>query len=950
MKRNRILVLLVSAVILLAGCTAGDSNDKNTDSTNSKEVIENMENTVRKQINLNGNWKYYQGEVDGIFEENYDDSDWTYVNLPHNTTNYTEDSKDAYEGISCYRKEFSVDKALEGKHFALNFEGVMQRCTVYLNGEEIAQHFNGYTPFSIDITDKLIIGNKNIIAVITDSSPHPEYTPGKVKPDFQYFGGIYRNVTLDVTECIYIGDAVLDNATAGGGVFLTSPSVSKESADVRAKTYIHNDSDATKDITLVTEIIYDDTTVAEKTTTQEIVAGGAYTFDELLTVANPHLWHPYTPDLYTVKLTVKADDKIVDEFETSYGIRSVEWTHEGLYINGERFKAQGANLHSDIFVLGDAIPDNEIFEEIKRLKENGFDFIRMSHYPHSDAYYEACDKYGVLVLDCMSGWQNFNNSDTFKNSTYEELRTMIRNSRNHPCIIAWETSLNESNFNGRWAKEVQSIAHEEYPTEGISRMWTAGWKTSLFDIHLGAAQHDIKNTGDDTDKGVIISEYGDWDYGGTESTSRRDRTDGDMGMLLQASNHIESAILNLNKSWFCVDGLWSYNDYAGFDSEITNCGVADIYRLNKYSAYFFRSQRDADVDMSKYGINSGAMVFIANSLSDASPKDVTIFSNCDEVELFVDGVSIGKQAPDTEYYGNNSQAMLSTESLPHPPITFKNANINVKELKAVGYINGNQVCEYNVKAPQKAVAIELVAESDTPIVANNSDVKLVWVKLVDENGTVTANANKLVSFEVENGYVLGYENVNTRAGQIGVWVRANASESDCTVILTASADGVSDGSLEISCMGCDYASDCDKASNEYAGASEKPNVEKTLSDKAREKPSYSSSGFAEYGNNGEPSTFWYPDDNDTNVWWYVDTGDVYDFERIEISWEKSVAHKYKIEISNDSENWTTVLDMSENNKEEIQTAENISASGRYIRLAFAENESYGFNMFYAYGK
>lgn len=1093
MKKRIAAAVLMAAAILLAGCSESKGTDQQeaTVEITQEQAVKEMSESMRQEINLNGNWKYCKGASADFFSEEYDDSSWTWVNLPHNTSLYTAENKNSYEGISCYRKIFSIDEECAGKRIILNFEGVMQSSSVYLNGEKIAENHDGYTPFSVDISDKVRTGD-NLLAVIADSSPDPEYTPGKQNPDFQYFGGIYRNVTLDITDNIYIGNAIEDGVAAGGGVFLTSPSVSRESADIRAKTYVHNDSSNAQEITLRTEVIYKGETVADGEASALIESGSAYTFDETLTLSEPKLWHPYSPELYTVKSTVTADGKAVDTVETSYGVRSVEWTHDGLFINGEEFKAQGANLHSDIFVLGNAIPDNEVYEEIKRFKENGFDFIRMSHYPHSDAYYDACDKYGVLVLECMSGWQNFNNSDTFKESTYDELRTMIRNSRNHPCIIAWETSLNESNYTEEWAAEAQKIAHEEYPTDGISRMWTAGWKTDCFDVGLGAAQHGIRNDADKSKKGVIISEYGDWDYGGSSSTSRRARELGDNAMLTQAANHIESAILTRNEEWYGADGLWAYGDYAGFDSGMNYCGVTDMYRIDKYSAYFFRSQRHADVDLSDYGIESGAMVFIANSLTDASPTDVIIFSNCDEVELIADGVSLGKQTPDKEYYGPNSKGMLSTENLPHAPITFAGANNNASELKAVGYINGTAVCEHTVKSPETADKIELMAESEAPIKANGSDVRLVWVKIVDKNGTVTVNDDKYVTFTAENGYVIGYESVNTKGGQIGVWVRANASENDGKILLTASAEGLSDGVIEIPFVGCEYAADCNMAVNEYAGSAEEkvlivqrgknlasgktayastenkgqefaslaldgsdstwwcadnsqpaphwwsvdmgrtvefseivikfeertstvykfilqgsddnenwtdiadystnnePNGETvitaggayryfrvydisasggmwptiaefevyaengTLSDRAREKAAYSSSCAdgctAENGNNGEPSTFWYPDSTDGNAWWYVDTGAVYDFERIEIGWNNNEIHRFIIELSDDGESWTTALDMSDNSKAESQTVENISGSGRYVRITFAENNGCGFNMFYAYGK
>lgn len=1089
MKRKAIAVflsflILISILNIFNGCS---KKEEHIDAVE-KYTIEDLNKNMRTEINLNNNWKYHQGKIKDCTNILFNDDSWQSVNLPHNTSLYTKDNKNAYQGISVYRKYFSFDYNYKGKRLLLTFEGVMQRCKVYLNGKEIAENNNGYIPFCIDISNDIRYDEGNVLTVVTDNRASHKYTPGKDSPDFQYFGGIYRNVNITVTDNIFITNSVEENETAGGGIFITSPTVEKDKAVINVKTQVKN-LIGTTDITLKTEVLYDNKVVANNE--QALTCKNYEQFDCNLTISNPLLWHPYTPYLYTIKSSVYVGDSLVDELSTEYGIRKIEWTHEGLYINDERFMAQGANLHSDIFVLGNAIPDNEVFEEIKRLKENGFDFIRMSHYPHSKAYYDACDKYGVLVLNCMSGWQYFSNKPSFKNSTYDELRTMIRYSRNHPSIIAWETSLNESNYNSSWAKKINAIAHEEYPKNGESRMWTAGWKTDEFDIMLGASQHDIRKLANDSDKGVIISEYGDWDYGGTTSTSRVKREGDDSNMLTQAGNHIESAILTRNQNWYGADALWCYDDYAGCDTIMNYGGIVDMYRINKYSAYFYKSQRDASADMREFGVNTGAMLFIANRLDNNSPNDVTIFSNCDEIELFADGKSLGKQKPDNEYYGNNSEKMLSTESLPHPPTTFKNANNKANELVAVGYINGKEVTKQTVTKPQNAAAIKLKAESNEPIKANGSDVKLVWVNIVDENGTIVKD-DKYVSFKVENGYVIGYESVNTVGAQIGVWVKANSSKEDTTLTLTATADDLGNDSITIAVRGdstIKSSADC----NEFAGISEGENIsvnkgenlalnkkaiassenkgteqaslavdgdehtwwcadnaqtqphywqidlgekisfnniciafedQKTTAysfilqgsndesdwqtikdyrnqnepnglldialensvsyrylriydlktnndywptiaefgvyntklslDVAREKPAYSSTNadgcVAEYGNNGEPSTYWYPATADEN-WWYVDTGDTYNFERIEITWNAEEKHSFVIEISDDAENWTQILDCS-NGKKEYQTAEQISGNGRYVRIKLKSKTKspQGFNMFYVYGK
>lgn len=165
--------------------------------------------------------------------------------------------------------------------------------------------------------------------------------------------------------------------------------------------------------------------------------------------------------------------------ETTYGIRKVEWKRDGCYINDEFVELNGTNLHSETGMLGNAQSNDAIFEEIRRLKEWGFDFIRMSHYPHAPAFYAACDKYGVAVIDCLSGWQQFVNTDSFKNATYQEVRDMFHMNRNYCSIIAWEPSLNESGYNQAWAEEVHRISHEEYPRTAIPASIPAAGDTGM---------------------------------------------------------------------------------------------------------------------------------------------------------------------------------------------------------------------------------------------------------------------------------------------------------------------------------------------------------------------------------------------------------------------------------------------------------------------------------------
>jgi beta-galactosidase/beta-glucuronidase len=188
--------------------------------------------------------------------------------------------------------------------------------------------------------------------------------------------------------------------------------------------------------------------------TVAVAPGKGHDFLQDITITNPKLWDPNHPNLYTLDSKVKEGTNVVDDLPTRIGIRRIAWTHDGgLSINGVRYPLPGVNMHQEIYGLGDAVPDQAIYYDVKRIKDAGLDFIRGSHYPHSPAFYDACDELGIVVLDAQTGWQQYNDTPAFNANTFQELRDMIRRDRNHPSVVAWEASLNESNYTAAWASD-----------------------------------------------------------------------------------------------------------------------------------------------------------------------------------------------------------------------------------------------------------------------------------------------------------------------------------------------------------------------------------------------------------------------------------------------------------------------------------------------------------------
>lgn len=733
--------------------------------------------TNRVNIDFNDGWKYYKGDASGAQGTSFGDGSWESVVLPHSTKFITPDDFTYYNGISWYRKRFQIDNSFNGKKIYLQFGAAMQSATVYVNGTQVGgQQAGGYMEFTRDITSAVVVGGENVVAVKINSATNPDWAPGQ-GVDFQYYGGLYREVLLYATDKLHVTDAVFANKVASGGIYITYPSITTASATINIKTHVINENTGAKTGTVLSEIVdAQGTIVGSATTTLTLNQGADSTVSQSATITNPQLWHPNTPYLYTVYTTIKDGATPVDFYKTRTGIRTIQWTrNQGLLVNGTRLKAQGVNAHQDIYGVGNAVPKRAIYYEVKRIKEAGFQFIRGSHYPHHPAFYEACDELGILVANSITGWQNIVNSTAFNNNTYAETKALIRRDRNHPSVAVWETQLNETKYSTAWANTVNDMAHQEgsqIVTCGTLSSDQGGWSAMgsgtnvTWDVAIGSSQATVRNNS--STKPVIISEYADWDYGGNTSTSRVRREAAEAPLLQQVSNIQESLNKNRALSWYSADGYWVWNDYNG-----VLCGVMDMYRIPKFAYYFYQSQRDPAFTSPAF--NSGPMVYIANRWASGAPTTVKVFSNCDTVSLYRNGALVETRRPDND---------ANSKNLAHPPFTFSNVTFAAGELKAVGKIGATQVT-FIRNTPTAATAVKLRAENDT-LVADGSDARLLWIDIVDAKGTVVPNSTASVALSANNGAkVIGPATVTMKGGQLAVWVRSSTTPGPITVTATS---------------------------------------------------------------------------------------------------------------------------------------------------------------------
>ncbi|AQT67590.1 Beta-galactosidase [Anaerohalosphaera lusitana] len=733
------------------------------------------------------------------------DKEWEKVSLPH--TAYVEPLvvNNQWQGICFYRKTFDVGEELAGRKIFVEFEGAMELADVWVNGEHLMQHAGGYLPFTVDLTDVVEYGEENEMLVRLDNNDHPTIPPGKPLSgvDFSYYHGIYRDVRMVVTNEVYITDAVSANEIAGGGVFVQYENVSEKAATVKVKTHVRNDSINMRDV-VIEQVLRDAegaVVLRDKSEAVKVTAGGNEHIQQSFVVDDPKLWSPDSPNLYRMVTKVTAGGEVIDSVRTRIGIRWFEFTREGgCKINGEPVYLLGTNRHQEHPYIGNALSNNAQWRDVWRIRNAGYNTLRLGHYPQDPAVLEACDELGMIVIEPIPGWQFFNNNETFVKRVYRDVRDMIRRDRNHACVALWEVVLNESHAPHFVERNAYEIAHEEMPGE---QCFACGdpYGAKCWDVSYNQWREDITRPQDaQPDVPGFIREYGDYEFGGHYSTTRQYRGDGEKALLQSAWNFQWS--LNRYKAqypWTVGCATWLMFDHnRGGSENIEGSGTSDIFRLPKFTYYFFQSQRDPDVDLPD-GIESGPMVEIANYWTKRkSPTKVVVYSNCDEVALLVNGERVARQRPDdgpsTEYgpryEGGRPFDGGNCENLESPPFTFSGVDYEPGTLKAVGYIDGEAAANDAVVTAGEPAGLRIeFGTCGKELAADGADVIFVYATVVDGEGNPNYLADNGVTFEVDGpGRIFGPSVVDAEAGVATVLLQATREPGE--IIVTAEADGL----------------------------------------------------------------------------------------------------------------------------------------------------------------
>lgn len=693
-----------------------------------------------------------------------------------------------WQGDCIYSKNFTAPDEWKDKKVFLRFEAVMNVAEVSVNGKHLLTHLGGYLPFTVDISKALNFSKENTILVEVDNWDNSTTGP---KPlhllDFNYYGGIYRDVKLIVKDPLYITDAIKENKTASGGILVTYPKVEQEETLVNVKTHIRNEHKRPQSFRVKQDLYFKETLVASTISDKiKLDAQDDVQISQDIKVIQPTLWSPQNPNLYSLKVQIIQHDTIKDEEEITIGIRHIELRKEGCWINGNKTFLRGVNRHQEYPFTGYAIGPNADYRDAKKIKEAGFDYVRFAHYSQSNEFLQACNELGILVITPILGWQYFNNTDEFKEHSYQSCRDMIRRDRNHPCILAWESSINETEMPPEFMEVMHKIVHEEHPS---NQTYSAGWKPGFWDIFLQSRQDKLGGHGyTEPNQPYIVSEYGDWEYYAAneglkqddwseilpeETSSRQYLTHGENRLRQQTLNVEEAHNDNFNTAAF-ADGYWVMFDYnRGYARDIQGSGLMSIDRIPKFAYYFYKSQRSPRETSTLY--DCGPMVYIASWWTEEANLDVRVFSNAERVELFLNGISLGVQKPDR------------TKNLAHPPFIFTIDEFEKGTLHAMAYIKGEVVAEHAVITPEEPKSLELFFDkSGKSLQAGVNDVVFVYAKIMDKNNMVVPENGLEVEFTTEGDLeILNTEKIITEAGIATAVIRIGESIENASVSANA---------------------------------------------------------------------------------------------------------------------------------------------------------------------
>ena len=636
---------------------------------------------------INDGWKFTKGSPFEAQLAGCDDSSWETVNIPHTWNNKDADDETPgfYRGPAWYRKQLFVDKSQEGRQAVIYFEGANQEVRFYLNGQFVGEHKGGYTRFCFDITSHLRYGQENLFTIYVNNVYNPNIPP--LSADFTFFGGIYRDVYLQFMNPVHIAT----NDYASSGVYIRTPEVNNSAASVEITTLLTNNTLQPAEIRVENVICDADGKEVKKTHAEIKLASGETKTDisKKIKIDSPRLWDiddPYRYMVYT-RILDKKKGTLLDEVVNPLGLRWFKFDSEkGFFLNGKGRKLIGTARHQDYFQKGNALRDELHVQDVLLLKEMGGNFLRVSHYPQDPVIMEMCDKLGIVTSVEIPVVNAVTETEEFLQNSVEMAKEMVRQDFNRPSVMIWgymnEIFLRRPytegkqledyyRFTEKVARALEATIREEDPSRytmmayhNMPQYYEDAHLTEIpmiqgWNLYQGWYEPDINEFQRLLDRAhkvykgkvLMVTEYGPGVDPGLHSY-QPERFDFSQEYGLVYHKHYLREMMK--RPFIAGSSLWNLNDFyseSRVDAvpHVNNKGVVGLNREKKDVYWFYKtalSRRPILVIGNREWKSRGGVV---NTAQKECIQSVPVFSNAEEVELFVNNKSLGKKKVEDNY-------------------------------------------------------------------------------------------------------------------------------------------------------------------------------------------------------------------------------------------------------------------------------------------------------------
>jgi len=728
----------------------------------------------RQELNFGTGWVFIPKDLPGADQPGFDDYSFERVSVPHANilTPHETFDPDMFRFVSWYRKHFWPADDFRGRKVLVEFQGVMTVADVYLNGRLLGHHEGGYTPFTVDLTPALKFDAENVLAVRVDSREQKQVPPEGADKMYGYylFGGIQRDVWLRIVDPCHIER-----------VYYTTAAIQPEVRENAQITLMNGRPQSVNGELVMRLLDADGKEVATTRASATLAAGETHDFKLALEhLRGIALWDVDHPLRYVMIAELRDGSTVMDRARTWIGIRTIHWdaTTGQFSLNDRPLKLRGMSRHQTFAYVGGAAPNRLQRRDARILKyEMGLNMMRCSHYPPDPEFLDECDRIGLLVMDELPSWQFIGKSTAWQDNAVQAVREMILRDRNHPSIIVWGVRGNEAspreeddrNLYTRTYGLVRDLDTSRPP--GGARL-SEGWHGKFVPEEV-LTVNDYSDWNDPahwpqvvTGKPWLITEYGN---------PKQYPVWAGEGDLLEFTFHWMTYLDRLYSHPEIAGGVgWAAVDYNSpeFDTPVAvtahHC-VDDLFRLPKwFDSYALASQADPSI--------YGPMVKILSSWRNNGGGKIYVASNAPEVELMVNGKSLGPTKP-TQF-----------PHTPHPLFLFEVGTYEPGELEARAWMDGKVVATDTARTPGRVHRLVLRAD-DTELIADGADMTRVVATAIDERGTPAPTEDRRIIIEVNDGRFIGQTPIHLEGGRIAFYVQTHEGWT-LPITISVTAEGL----------------------------------------------------------------------------------------------------------------------------------------------------------------